>query len=193
MRLGGTTPVIADVRIVCATNANLEEAIREKRFREDLYYRINVLEIVLPPLRERREDVPAIADAVALRLGDDAALRLPLSRAASRALSDAEWPGNIRQLENVVARGWATALSERAQAIEPRHLFGDKLPPTSSPTPSAELGSFQEATRLFQGKLVADTLTAAGWNVSEAARRLDLSRSHLNELIRAFALSRKKP
>ena len=191
MRLGGTTPVAADVRIVCATNASLEDAIRDKRFREDLYYRINVLEIVLPPLRERREDVPAIAEAVAARLGDDG-MGLPLSRAASRALADAEWPGNIRQLENVVARGWATALSERASAIEPRHLFGDKLPPPSSPTAASDLG-FQEATRQFQGKLVADTLTAAGWNVSEAARRLDLSRSHLNELIRAFSLSRKKP
>jgi Nif-specific regulatory protein len=95
------------------------------------------------------------------------------------------------------ARGWATALSERALAIEPRHLFGDRTGSASardatSPTPAGELG-FQEATRQFQGKLVADTLTAAGWNVSEAARRLDLSRSHLNELIRAFALSRKKP
>jgi len=191
MRLGGTTPITADARIVAATNANLEDAIREKRFREDLYYRINVLEIVVPPLRERKEDVAVIADAIASRLGDDESLRLPLSRAAARALSDAEWPGNVRQLENVVARGWATALSERAAAIEPRHLFGDKAP-TSANAPASDLG-FQEATRHFQGKLVADTLTACNWNVSEAARRLDLSRSHLNELIRGFSLARKKP
>ncbi|MFO0548223.1 MAG: sigma-54-dependent Fis family transcriptional regulator [Polyangiaceae bacterium] len=198
MRLGGTTPIQADVRLIAATNANLEEAVRARRFREDLYYRLNVLEIVVPPLRERREDVAVIAEAVAARLAEDPTQRLPLSRAALRALAEAEWPGNVRQLENAIARGWATALSESAPVIEPRHLFGDgaRSATTASSasavaTPALEALTFQEATRRFQAKLIEEALAACEWNVSETARRLELSRSHLNDLIRAFGLARR--
>jgi len=191
MRLGGTTQVVADVRIVAATNADLEELVAEKRFRQDLYYRLNVLEIVVPPLRERRTDVGDIAEALAARLGDDAEQRLPLSRAALRALEESDWPGNVRQLENVIARGWAGALSENASVIEPRHLFGDRGAEGGAPEASA--ATFQDATRQFQGKLIEDTLLACDWNVSEAARRLALSRSHLNELIRGLGLARRRP
>ncbi len=195
MRLGGTAPVAADVRIVAATNADLEEAVRAKTFRQDLYYRLNVLEITVPALRDRREDIPDIARAIAARVGDDETLRLPLSRDALRALADAEWPGNIRQLENAIARGWAAALGKRERAIEAHHLFGDKaLREEREPgTADAFAGlSFQEATRRFQARLVQETLTASDWNVSETARKLDMSRSHLNDLIKAFGLARRK-
>jgi Nif-specific regulatory protein len=189
MRLGGTAAIPADVRIVAATNADLEEAVRAKRFREDLYYRLNVLEIVVPPLRERREDVAPIATALAARLGENEEQRIPLSRAALRALEEADWPGNVRQLENTIARGWARALGERARAIEPHHLFVERSPSSGA---TEERLTFQEATRRFQGKLVEDALAACEWNVSEAARRLDLSRSHLNDLIRAYGLVRRR-
>jgi Nif-specific regulatory protein len=190
LRLGGTAPVEANVRVIAATNADLEDAVRQKRFREDLYYRLNVLEIVVPPLRDRREDVAPIAEALAARQGDDPSHRLPLSRASLRALEVADWPGNVRQLENTIARGWARALSEQAAAIEPHHLFQDRAPSCQQ---NDETVSFQEATRRFQGRLIEDTLTSADWNVSEAARRLDLSRSHLNDLIRAYGLVRRRP
>ncbi len=189
MRLGGTSPVVADVRIVAATNADLEEAVRAKRFREDLYYRLNVLEIVVPPLRARRDDVAPIAAALASRLGETDEHRLDLSRAALRALEEADWPGNIRQLENTIQRGWARALAEKSGRIEPHHVFPDRSPPSGS---ADERVSYQEETRRFQGRLVEQTLGACEWNVSEAARRLDLSRSHLNELIRAYGLVRKR-
>lgn len=189
LRLGGTTPVQADVRIVAATNADLEDAVRGKRFREDLYYRLNVLEIVVPPLRDRREDVAPIARALVARLGETPAQHLSLSRAAIRTLEETDWPGNVRQLENTIARGWARALAEGAPAIEPHHLFTDRAPPSGQPD---ERLTFQEATRRYQGKLVEETLAACEWNVSEAARRLDLSRSHLNDLIKAFGLVRRK-
>ncbi len=193
MRLGGREAIRADVRIIAATNAQLEDAVREKRFREDLYYRLNVLEIVMPPLRDRREDIGPIAQAIAARLGDDDSARLMLSRSAVRALADAEWPGNVRQLENVVSRGWAVALSQRSAVIEAWHLFGERKPAVAATSERTALDlSFQDATRQFQATLVEDVLLATSWNVSEAARRLDLSRSHLNELIRGFGLSRKK-
>ncbi len=190
LRLGGTAPVQADVRVIAATNADLEEAVRNKRFREDLYYRLNVLEIVVPPLRDRREDVAPIAESLASRQGEDPSHRRPLSRAAIRALEETDWPGNVRQLENTIARGWARALSEGASVIEPHHLFQER---GASAPASEEPLSFQDATRRFQARLVEETLVASDWNVSETARRLDLSRSHLNDLIRAFGLVRKRP
>jgi Nif-specific regulatory protein len=190
LRLGGTAPVRADVRVIAATNADLEEAVREKRFREDLYYRLNVLEIVMPPLRERRSDIPSIAAALLSRLAGSDAERLALSRPAARALEEAEWPGNIRQLENVISRGWASALAEGARTVEPRHLFGAAR--ANAPDDASGL-SYQEATRRFQAELLAGTLEASSWNVSEAARRLGLSRSHMNDLIRAHGLVRRTP
>jgi Nif-specific regulatory protein len=194
MRLGGTQSLLADVRILAATNRELETAVRDKTFREDLYYRLNVLEIVLPPLRARVADVAPIAELVAERLGSTEAPALPLSSDAKRALAEAEWPGNVRQLENVVARGWANALADGSFAIEPHHLFGRALsegqparPPESEDAPI----DFHARTRQFQAELVERALTQADWNVSETARRLSLSRSRLNELIRSFGLTRR--
>ncbi len=198
-RLGGTTALEADVRIVAATNQDLEEAVREKRFREDLYYRLNVLEIVAPPLRDRREDVGPIADALASRLAmaSPSTQPLTLTHAAKVALAEADWPGNVRQLENILARGWAVALSEQASAIDVRHLFPERTLRTSSqdvadraPVDANDAVSYQAATRSFQGALLRETLEACRWNVSEAARRLDLARSHLNDLIKAHGLTR---
>jgi Nif-specific regulatory protein len=98
----------------------------------------------------------------------------------------------VRQLENVLARGWALAISEGARVIEPRHLFPDKARASGPISPGeADPLTYQDATRRFQAKLVEETLTACGWNVSEASRRLDVSRSHLNELIRSHGLSRR--
>jgi Nif-specific regulatory protein len=185
-RLGGTAGIDADVRVVAATNRNLEEEVAGKRFREDLYYRLNVLEVRVPSLRERPEDVAPIADALVEGLGAREGRPIPLSRAAKCALGEVEWPGNVRQLENALCRGWATALSEGSPAIEPRHLF----PERALAQRAAEPAMFQEATRRFQARLVRETLEASGWNVSEAARTLELSRSRLNELIRAHGLMR---
>jgi Nif-specific regulatory protein len=198
-RLGGATPVVADVRVVVATHQDLEALVKAKRFREDLYYRLAVLEVAIPPLRARREDIDLVAEAVAGRLGDDPAARLPLARAATLSLGESEWPGNVRQLENVIARGWARALAEGSSTIEPRHLFEvAAAPPTSSDarapgsSPASETVPYHEAVRRAQGRIVAEALDACGWNVSETARRLDVSRSHLNDLIRAHGLVRAR-
>ena len=189
-RLGGTEAVLADVRIVAATNRDLPELVAQKRFREDLYYRLDVLQVRVPPLRERPEDIGPIADAAVRELARSEGREVLLSRAARAALAESEWPGNVRQLENVLSRGWATALSQGATTIEPAHLFPDLPGDTTDGEPT-----YQEATRRFQARLLKDALEATGWNVSETARRLDLARSHLNELIRAHGLARapKKP
>ena len=189
-RLGSATPLEADGRVLAATNADLSELVSAKRFREDLYYRLHVLSVHVPPLRDRARDVPAIADAVVRLLGVSHGRVLPLSRAARIALSESEWPGNVRQLENTLQRGWATALSEGTDAIEPRHLFPERPQTQTTAVAEEEVLGWQDATRKFQGKLLRDALDTYGWNVSETARRLGLARSHLNDLMRAHGLSR---
>ncbi|MBI3202831.1 MAG: sigma-54-dependent Fis family transcriptional regulator [Myxococcales bacterium] len=187
-RLGKSTPESADVRIVAATNADLGERVASKRFREDLYYRLGALELHVPALSERREDIPAIADHIARLTGQTHGRELPLTHAAKLALSEAEWPGNVRQLENVVQRGWATASAAGAPAIEPRHLFGEA---SAAEAGSAASGlAYHDALRSFQTRFLREALDVTDWNVSEAARRLELSRSRLNELMRSLGLSR---
>jgi Nif-specific regulatory protein len=191
-RLGSNVPLTADVRIVAATNADLEERVRAKTFREDLYYRLNVLSVHVPPLRDRKDDVGPIADTIVRALGETHGRPIPLSNAARLALRESEWPGNVRQLENALARGWAVALSEEAASIEPRHLFPERAESGEHGEDEGALG-WQDATRRFQGKLLRDALEATSWNVSETARRLGLARSHVNDLIRAHGLSRGTP
>ena len=186
-RLGGTSPIEADVRVVAATNADLPERVAERRFREDLYYRLNVLEVRVPPLRDRPEDIAPIAERLVRSLGESHDRVVPLSRAARLALGESEWPGNVRQLENVIQRGWAVALSESAAAIEPRHLFPEKA---AGAEPDAAPATYEDAMRRYQGRFLREALEQCGWNVSETARRVGLARSHLNDLIKAHGLSR---
>jgi Nif-specific regulatory protein len=186
--LGATRPVHADVRIVAATNIDLERAVAERRFRLDLYHRLHVLPVRVPSLEERRDDIPALA----ARFSAEASRRhglpgRPLSPNALRALEAAEWPGNVRQLAHAIEAAVIRAVGEGAAQVEPVHLFpGTSRPATE--TPEAE--TFQAATRRFQAELMRQVLEANGWNVVEAARRLDVARSHVYKLISAFGLER---
>jgi len=183
-RLGGQKARSADVRIITATNVDLEAAVRTRRFREDLYYRLAVLPLRVPSLEARPTDIMPIAEALLIQTASRHNLPSPGFSSASRAaLKTAQWPGNIRQLANAIEAGLIRAAGETATQLEPQHLFPGQ-PPTEVPR------TFQAATRAFQRRLIADTLSELGWNVSEAARILDVARSHLNELIRAFGLKR---
>ncbi len=185
--LGSSKAVRADVRLIAASNVDLATAVRERRFRDDLFYRLQVVPLRVPALAERREDVPELAAYFAASACDRHHLaRVPLSAGAVRALQAAEWPGNVRQLEHTVEAAVIRAAGEGARQVERPHLFpASPDAPTAAPT-------FQEATRRFQAGLLRDTLEASGWNVVEAARRLDLARSHVYNLIRAFGLERER-
>jgi Nif-specific regulatory protein len=187
--LGATKPQRANVRVIAATNADLQQAVADKRFREDLFYRLQVLPIRIPSLDERREDVPLLAAYFCTQACARHGLpHLELSPNALRAAESAEWPGNVRQLENAIEAAAIRAAGEHAKQVERAHLF-----PESAAAPQAEAAStFQDATRRFQARYLLDALEAQGWNVVETARRLDLARSHVYNLIRAFGLERRR-
>jgi DNA-binding NtrC family response regulator len=193
-RLGSNTAIQSDARVVAATNADLEDLVRAKRFREDLYYRLNVLPVRVPSLRERREDVAPIAEIVVQVLGEASDRTVTLARSAQIALEESEWPGNVRQLENVLQRAWAVASSEGSSVIEPRHLFPERAGVKGDAGEHAddedEQETYEDATRRFQRAFLERALARHEWNVSETARRVGMARSHLNDLIRAHALTR---
>jgi Nif-specific regulatory protein len=186
--LGSPQPVTADVRLIAASNEDLREAVRERRFREDLFYRLQVLPIAMPALAERREDLIDLAEhllGAACRRHALATLRM--TSAALRSIQAAEWLGNVRELEHAVEAAAIRAAGEGAGAVEPRHLF-----PTTEPSEAPTPLSFRDATRWFQRELLERTLRESDWNVAEVARRLGLARSHVYNLIHAFELGRSE-
>jgi Nif-specific regulatory protein len=185
-RLGSTTPIQADVRVIAATNADLEELVRERRFREDLFYRLNVLGVRVPSLREREADIHLIAASILRAVGDAHGRRIPLSPAAEQAIAEHEWPGNVRQLENALQRGWVHAHAEGAARIEAHHLFA-----TRSVPPPPENETYDEAMRRFQRAFLSQALEQNAWNVTQTAKKLGMARSHLNALIKTHGLCRR--
>ncbi len=186
--LGAARTIKADVRIIAATNADLKERVARKTFREDLYYRLDVLPIRVPALTERREDLALLANHGSERAAQAYGIpHLALSTLAVRAIEATEWPGNVRELVHRIHAAALRAAGEGANAIERRHLF-----PDDDEQPNDHL-TYQDETRRFQKQLVARRLDEAGWSITETATRLDISRAHLYNLINAFGLERKKP
>lgn len=182
--LGTNQERVAEVRLIFATNQDLQEAVAKKRFREDLYYRINVMTIDVPSLSQRKEDVVPLVEhfcsVFCLRYNVP---KLKLTPSARSAVEEAEWPGNVRHLSNAIEA--AVIRAAGGSALERKHIF----PELAQTEPESEgEQTFQEATRTFQKKLLAETLQATDWNVSETSRRLDLARSHVHKLILAFDL-----
>ncbi len=188
--LGAKTPSIADVRVIAATNVDLDAAVAERRFREDLFYRLQVLPLRVPTLAERRSDIVELASFFCAKACDTHGLpHITLSREALRAAEAAEWPGNVRQLAHAVEAATIRAAGEGVARIERVHLF----PGTGADADDgADAVTFQEATRRFHMRLLSKALEDSGWNVMEVARQLDLARSHVYTLIRAFGLTRDR-
>jgi Nif-specific regulatory protein len=149
-----------------------------------------VLPVRVPTLAERREDIPELAAYFCRSACERHGLpRLELSHEAGRALQSAEWPGNVRQLAHVVEAATIRAAGDGVAQIERSHLFPEAA---EQPAEATAALTFQEATRRFHERLLRDTLEDTQWNVVETARRLDLARSHVYNLIRAFGLERQR-
>ncbi len=183
-RLGSTRPIRVDVRVVAATNRDLEKSIREGSFREDLYYRLNVIALHLPPLRQRREDVPLLASHFAAltsrRLGRSLSGFTPEARAC---LLRYDWPGNVRELANAVER--ALVLGEGGL------IRAEDLPETlleSAPAPEIHLGRFHAVVQETKKDLIRAAVAEAEGNITKAAARLGLQPTYLHRLIRNLEL-----
>jgi two-component system response regulator AtoC len=184
-----------DVRIVACTNRDLSAEVRAGRFREDLYYRLAVVELVVPPLRERREDVPALAHEFALRYAERFGTEaVRLAPALVARLAAADWPGNVRQLENVVAR--MVALGGGGEiGLESFAGTAPAAPPPQRPAQEpATQGldgsvSLREQLDALERSVIARTMTEVRGNQSEAARRLGISRNTLTERLRRYEIA----
>jgi len=183
-RLGGHKSISVDFRLICATNRPLEQFVRDGRFREDLYYRVNAFAIRLPSLRERQVDIPVLAQRFLARYC--AAQGLPLdskgfSREALDLLCGYHWPGNIRELESTVSRAALSAPGRSIRASDIEFLHAN----TSAPIPSGDrLPSLAESERAH----IVRVLEATQWNKKEAARVLDISRGTLYRKIVEYQL-----
>jgi len=190
-RVGAVRPTTVDVRLVCATSHDLEAAVREKKFREDLYYRVSVLPIPLPPLRERKDDIPLLArhflKTFAARFRRSVQ---EISPAAMNVLTGYAWPGNVRELQNVIER--AVILCD-ATRIEPAHLpQGIGGPPAAEARHAAPAGGadlpLAEKVAHLERACVEKALRDARGRKSEAARLLHISRPTLDKKIKEFLL-----
>jgi two-component system response regulator AtoC len=181
-----------DVRIVASTNRDLLADIRAGRFREDLYYRLAVVELVVPPLRERREDIPALAREFALRYAERFGMHeVRLAPALIERLTAADWPGNVRQLENAVAR--VVALSGGGE-IGPGSFVETGIADSAGgdaegPQTIDGYRTLREHLEAFERSVIARVMTAVGGNQSEAARRLGISRNTLLERLRRYEIA----
>jgi len=177
-RVGGTRPVKIDVRFIAATNTNLKEAVGRGAFREDLYYRLNVVPVVVPPLRERIQDVPLLVDHFIRRDNRRFHKRIDgPSPEALAALQAYRWPGNVRELENVVER--CVVLAD-GPVIQLNDLPLDvSLPQQATKVRAAEALPLNEATDQFERQIVLRVLERVGWNLTEAGRILEVHRNSL--------------
>jgi DNA-binding NtrC family response regulator len=177
-RVGGTRSIKIDVRIIAATNTHLKDAVSRGTFREDLYYRLNVVPIVVPPLRERAQDVPLLAEHFLRRDTRDFNKRIEgLSPEAVAALQAYRWPGNVRELKNVIER--CVVLAD-GPVIQLNDLPLDVLlPQQATRVRAAEALPLNEATDQFERQIVLRVLERVGWNLTEAGRILAIHRNSL--------------
>ncbi|MDU0112438.1 sigma 54-interacting transcriptional regulator [Psychrosphaera aquimarina] len=179
--VGSTSSVKVDVRIISATHQNLQKAIKEQRFREDLYYRLNVVELILPPLSERREDIPLLAQHfLSLTAGRTSIQVNGFSQDAMELLISAPWPGNIRQLQNVVEQSVALSTEPVINESLVRNALRDA--PTQHP-------SFQEARDQFERDYLASILKTTSGNVSKAAKIAQRNRTEFYKLLNKHHLN----
>jgi DNA-binding NtrC family response regulator len=183
-RIGENTPRPVDVRIVTASHRDLREEIKGGRFREDLYYRINVVTIDLPPLRDRGDDILLLADHFLEKVREEVDRPgLRLGREARRLLLSYRWPGNVRELENAIERAANLALGEE---ITPDDLYLDLKP---APLPSRR-GTLEGIKDQAEERAIRDALGETGGNVTRAAKLLGVSRQHVYTRLRALGIER---
>lgn len=178
-RIGGDKPVAVNVRVVVATHRDLEARVREEKFRQDLFHRIYVFPLVLPPLRERRDDIPALVEYFAEQVCRQNGWKtVPFSDDALNSLKHYSWPGNVRELRNMVERLILLATEGRVD-LPTVQMALPKLPTAAVPATVLSSGSLAERVQSFEREVILSELKRTQQNVSMAAKELGLERSHL--------------
>src|SRR5216684_150440 len=192
MHLGGVQEIQVDVRIIAATNVDLRQMLREGRFREDLFYRLNVISIDLPPLRQRREDIPLLVQHFLEKYSEENERpRRRMTPEGLRPLVSYSWPGNVRELENTIER--AVVLSSDSDIgldLLPDHIVGrgSAVPTLDANAGTTLFGIMEDCER----RIIIDMLEKCGWNQTEAAERFHVPLSTLNQKIKRLAIEIKK-
>jgi two-component system response regulator HydG len=185
--VGGTQTIRVDVRIIAATNKNLEEEIRSGRFREDLYYRLKVVTVESPPLRSRREDIPLLAEFFLKRYAEkNRRLIKGFSPRAMDTLIRHDWPGNVRELENLVERG---VILVRGEIITPKELPEDLIPKDLMASTSSTDAIPGRTLKEVEKEMILRTLDDAGWNRTHAAEILGISRRTLQLKLKEYGIT----
>ena len=187
-RLGGTETLRVDVRVVAATHRDLDEMIRDGRFREDLYYRLNIISIRIPPLRQRREDIPPMVDAFVQRFSQENGKPITgVSREAMDLLMKYDYPGNVRELENIIQQAVVLTRSDI--------ITSDDLPPRvrepkrdEDAAPEFDHGTFTERVEAFEKSLIRQALQQAGGVQTRAAELLGISERHLRYKLKKLGM-----
>jgi len=181
-RVGGRTLIPVDAQVIAATNVDLTKAMAEGRFREDLYYRLAVVVIAMPPLRERQGDIPLLANTFLQRQAETQQKKLFLTARAVKALEGHSWPGNVRELENRIQR--AAIMAENGRVT--REDLG-----LTTPYSGFEGQALGKAREALERQLIEAALTKAKGNLTRAAAELDISRPTLYELMEKLRISRR--
>ena len=183
-RVGGNVPISVDVRVLSATNRNLEKEVSENRFREDLFYRLNVVQINLPPLRERTEDIPLLAEHFLNMFKEETGIaNLKISKEAMEKITQYDWPGNIRELRNAIERAVVMRDGDTIRAEE--------LPikSTRPPISGLQVGlTLETALNQFKKEFIIMNLRHTSGNRSKAAKVMDIQRTYLSRLIAKYDL-----
>jgi two-component system nitrogen regulation response regulator NtrX len=197
-RVGGQRPVKVDVRVLSATSKNLSDEIAGGRFREDLFYRLNVVPVRLPPLRERREDIPELVGHFLARFASDRRMATPsISDEAMAALQAHDWPGNVRQLRNIIERTIILAPGDRVSCIEvdllPSEVLDNQGAPGGSSTTMAIMGSpLREARESFEREYLKIQIRRFSGNISRTASFIGMERSALHRKLKALGIGDKR-
>jgi two-component system nitrogen regulation response regulator NtrX len=187
--VGGTQPLRVDVRLIASTNKDLEEEIAKGNFREDLFYRLNVVPFFVPPLRERKQDIPLLVREFLAEFGRQYGRpRMEVTEDALEALARYHWPGNVRELKNVIER--VLILNPRVLRIERKHL--PQLTHKTGSRATEEFSSLQQARDAYEREYIQKKIEEARNNISHAAELLGLERSHLYRKMKALGIAARE-
>ena len=188
--IGEPHPRKVDVRVIAASNKNLEDMVKEGKFREDLYFRLNVIQIHVPPLRERKEDIPLLTRYFIRQFSQKHNKKvLDISPAALQLLEEHPWPGNVRELENVVEKMVIFASKSQLDIRDVQQALGKNEPAQEFPTPTQL--NLEKARTLFEKRYIIQALEQHNWHIQETAETLGINRSSLFKKMRKLGIAKK--